>query len=125
MGRDERGSAVVEFVLVSVLVVVIVLALLQLAMALYVRNTLTAAAAEGARFGAASGRTPDDAAIHTQQLIEMTLPAEFAADIAAGTENVAGVPTVVIEVRSALPVLAWFGPSDGIQVRAHAMQESP
>jgi len=125
MAKDDRGSAVVEFVLVSVLVVIVVLALLQVAIALYVRNTLMAAAAEGARFGAAYGRTPDDAALHTQRLIETTLPPEYADGVAAGTENVAGVPTVVVEVRAALPVLAWFGPDDGIRVRAHAMRESP
>ncbi|MFL6070543.1 MAG: TadE/TadG family type IV pilus assembly protein, partial [Actinomycetes bacterium] len=39
----EAGSAVVEFVLVSVLVVVLVLALVQVAFALHIRNTLVSA----------------------------------------------------------------------------------
>lgn len=125
MRCDDRGSAVVEFVLVSVLVVFIILGLLQVAFALYVRNTLVAAATEGARFGAASGRTPDDAALHTERLIEMTMPAGYADDVTAGTDEVAGVSTVVVEVHAALPVLAWFGPGDGIVVHGHAMMELP
>ncbi len=125
MDHDDRGSAVVEFVLVSVLVVFVVLALVQVAFALYVRNTLVAAAAEGARFGASAGRTPDDAALHTQRLIEMTLPPGYSDDVSAGVELVAGVPSVVVEVRAAVPLVAWFGPAEGITARGHAMSETP
>ena len=39
-GGAEDGSAVVEFVLVSVLVVVLLLALVQVGLALHIRNTL-------------------------------------------------------------------------------------
>ena len=46
--RDERGSAVVDFVLVSMLVVPLFLGILQVGLYLYVRNTVTAAASEGA-----------------------------------------------------------------------------
>ncbi len=55
---DDDGSAIVEFVLVSVLVVVLILALVQLGVALYIRNSLVAAAAEGARYAAADNREP-------------------------------------------------------------------
>src|SRR5699024_8700584 len=48
--NDERGSAVVEFVLVSVLVVTLLLGVLQLTLALHVRNTVVDAAGEGARY---------------------------------------------------------------------------
>ncbi|MFZ0325182.1 MAG: TadE/TadG family type IV pilus assembly protein [Actinomycetes bacterium] len=125
MVDDDHGSAVVEFVLVSVLVVFVVLALLQVCFALYVRNTLVAAAAEGARFGAADGGTAQDAALHTRRLIEMTLPASYSADVSAGTEQVAGVPSVVVEVKAPLPVVAWFGWGDGVVARGHAMMELP
>ena len=48
-GRGERGAAVVDFVLVLVVLVPLFLGLLQVGLVLHVRNTLTAAASEGAR----------------------------------------------------------------------------
>ena len=48
----ERGSAVVDFVLVSILIVTLLLAVLQVAVYVHVRNVVTASAQEGARFAA-------------------------------------------------------------------------
>ena len=48
----ERGSAVVDFVLVSVLILTLLLAVLQVAVYVHLRNVVTASAQEGARFGA-------------------------------------------------------------------------
>jgi len=121
---SDEGSALVEFVLVSVLVVALMLALVQLGIALHIRNTLVAAAAEGARYAAAQNREPGDGAAYTTDLIEETLPGSFAHGVTAGYENVAGVPTVVVEVRAQLPVIGWLGPSNTLVVRGHAMEES-
>jgi hypothetical protein len=115
----------VEFVLVSTLVVVVVLALAQLSCALLVRNTLVAAATEGARFGAFQGSTPADGAAHTRRLLAMTLPDAYAEDVSAGYEDVHGVPTVVVRVRAALPLIAWWGPSQTITEQGHAVVEQP
>ena len=49
--RDERGSAVVDFVLVMIILVPLFLGILQVALVLHVRNTLTAAASDGATAG--------------------------------------------------------------------------
>lgn len=114
----------VEFVLVSILVVALVLALVQLGMALHIRNSLVAAAAEGARYAASSDRDPVDGAEYTRRLIEQTLPGEFAGDVTAGYEDVQGVPTIVVEIRTDLPVVGWIGPSDALVVQGHAMEES-
>ena len=59
--RDERGAAVVDVVLVLVVLVPLVLGVVQVALVMHVRNTLASAAAEGARYGAAQGRSPADA----------------------------------------------------------------
>jgi Flp pilus assembly protein TadG len=115
---------VVEFVLVAVLVVMLVLALLQVAFALYVRNTLISAAGEGARFAAAANQTPEGGAQHTRVLITESLPDEYAADVQAGYQTVAGVPTIVVTVRANLPVFGWLGPGDVLSVSGHAMEES-
>jgi Flp pilus assembly protein TadG len=120
----DAGSAVVEFVLVSILVVVLVLAVLQVAVALHIRNTLISASSEGARFAAASDREPEDGAQHTRELIVTSLPDEFASDVSGRYVDVQGVSTIEVEIRADLPVFGWFGPSDSLTVRGHAMEES-
>ncbi len=67
--RRERGSAVVDFVLVMVLLVPLVLGIVQLGLVLHVRNTLTAAASDGARAGAPLGATPEDAEVRARRMI--------------------------------------------------------
>lgn len=123
--RDDRGSAIVEFTLVGVLLTVLFLALLQLGLALHVRNTLLAAAAEGARYAANADRDPDDGAAVTRRLIRQSLADTFAAGVTSGFETVDGVPTVYVQVETTLPVVGLLGPSRGLRVRGHAMEESP
>ncbi|WP_233492303.1 TadE family protein [Blastococcus sp. TF02A-30] len=48
----ERGSAVVDFVMVSLLIMTLLLAVLQVAVYVHVRNVVTASAQEGARYAA-------------------------------------------------------------------------
>ena len=121
--RDDSGSAVVDFTLVGILLTFLFLALLQLGLALHVRNTLVASAAEGARWGANADRTPADGAAVTRQLIRDSLADSFADDVTSGTETVDGVTTVVIRVQARLPVFGLLGPPRAISVRGHAMQE--
>ena len=129
MGRrlldaDDDGSAVVEFTLVGVLLTVLFLGVLQLGLALHVRNTLTASAAEGARYAANADREPADGVAVTRQLIRDSLADSFARDVTSGTETVDGVPTVFVEVRARLPLVGLLGPPRGIVVRGHALKES-
>jgi Flp pilus assembly protein TadG len=115
---------VVEFVLVSVLVVVLLLAVVQLGLALHIRNTLVSAAGEGARFAAASDRTPGDGAEHTRALIRQGLPDGYADQVSSRYTTVEGVLTIEVEVRANLPVFGWIGPSGTLVVTGHAMEES-
>ncbi|MGA9343523.1 MAG: TadE family protein, partial [Nocardioidaceae bacterium] len=55
--RSQRGSAIADFALVSVVLVPLFFGILQLALIWHVRTTLTSAASEGARYGAAFDRT--------------------------------------------------------------------
>ena len=63
----ERGSAVVDFVLVLVVLVPLFLGILQVALVLLVRNTLAAAASEGARYAATLDRGPADGVARTRE----------------------------------------------------------
>lgn len=131
MGRSpapeggDRGSAVVEFTLVGVLLTALFLSLLQLGLALHVRNTLLASAAEGARYAANADRTRDDGEAVTRRLIRDSLADSLAGRVTSGVETVDGVPTVYVQVEARLPVIAFLGPSRGIRVRGHALEEGP
>lgn len=121
---DERGAAVVDFVLVSLVLVPLVLGLVQVALVLHVRNTLTAAATEGARYAATVDRRPEDGIARTRAQIAGALADRFAGDISAGDTEVGGVPTVEVRVHAAVPPLGLWGPAVSLDVAGHAVRES-
>ena len=122
--RDERGSAVVDFALVSLVLVPLVLGLIQVGLVLHVRNTLAAAATEGARYGATIDRSPADGAARTRRQIDDALAARFAQDVSARRESVGGVATVVVTVHADVPPLGLWGPGVGLTVTGHGVQET-
>ncbi len=121
--RDERGSAVVDFALVSVLVLALFLAVLQLGFALHVRNTLISCASEGARYGARADAEPGDGTARTRELVTASLSARYAADVTAGVAVVAGARVVTVRVRAPLPVFGPLGISGGLDVTGRAFEE--
>jgi Flp pilus assembly protein TadG len=60
--RGDRGAAVVDFVLVSVLLVMVLFGVLQVAVYFYARNIVAASTADAARFAATAG-TPASAGV--------------------------------------------------------------
>lgn len=123
--EPDRGSAIVDFVLVSGLVTLLFAGLLQLALALHVRNTLIDCAAEGARYAALADRTAGDGADRTRQLISMSLSDSLAPEVDAGYTSVGGVPVAEVRVGARLPVLGLLGPEGVLMVTGHAVREDP
>ena len=123
MDDRERGAAVVEFVLVMVLLVPLVLGIAQVALVLHVRNTLAAAASEGARASAPLGASPADGAARTRSMIRQALDDRYATDVSAAWTTVADLPGAEVEVRTRVPALGLFGPSVPLTVRGHAIRE--
>lgn len=122
-GRDEHGAAVPEFVLVSVLLLLVFSVVLQLGLALWTRNTLIAAAQEGARMAARADATPAMGQARTQQVIRAQLADRYADDVTVGRESADGVQTVSVRVRAPLPVLGPFGPDRALDVTGRAFAE--
>jgi Flp pilus assembly protein TadG len=116
----ERGSAVVDFVLVGSLLTVFFLAVIQLTLVLHVRNTLIDAASSGARYGTLADRTPADARERTADLIGTALNADFARDISTSEASFQGIRTLEVTVRTPLPVIGLIGPGAALEVRGHA-----
>lgn len=121
--EQEVGAAVVDFVLVSMVLVPLVLGLVQVALVLHVRNTLTAAATEGARYGATVDRGPGHAARRARQRIDEALAARFADGVTARSASVDGVVTIVVRVQARVPALGLWGPGVAIDVEGHAVEE--
>ena len=92
---------------------------------MYVRSTLVAAAAEGARYGADADRTPADGVRRTQDLLAQSLSPSYARDVTADYAVVDGLPTVVVRVRAPLPLLGLVGPGGDLVVEGHALAELP
>ncbi|MFL6091085.1 MAG: TadE/TadG family type IV pilus assembly protein [Aeromicrobium sp.] len=120
---EERGSAVVDFVLVMVVLIPLVLGIVQTGLVLHVRNTLTAAASDGARAGAPLGAGPDDAARRARELITTALADGFADDVTARETIVDGISVIEVVVRARVPALGLFGPAVELKVDGHAVKE--
>ena len=123
-GESERGSAVVDAVLVGGLLGLLVLAVLQLVLAVHVRTTLVDCAGEGARFGALADRDPQAGVQRARDLIAADLSEAYADDVEAGRETFDGLETVVVRVRAPLPLLGLLGPRT-LVVEGHARAGAP
>jgi len=121
----DRGSAVVDFVLVGGLLVLLFVAVLQLALALHVRNVLIDSAAQGARYGALAGHDPQDGAARTRALVAAELSGAYARDVTVERVDVDGVALVDVRVAAPLPLVGLLGPPAHLVVHGHAPVEGP
>ncbi len=121
--RDQRGSAVVDFVLVLVVLMPLVLGIVHVALVLHVRNTLTSAATEGARYAATVDRGPADGVTRTREEIKAALASRFADRVSARVVEVAGAPAVEVRVVADVPPLGLWGPATHLEVAGHAIEE--
>jgi len=121
--RSQAGSAVVDLVLVLVVVVPLLLGVLQVALVLHVRNTLTAAASEGARYAATADRPLEAGVVRTRDQIADALASRFARDVSVAPALVGGAPGVRVRVVAEVPPLGLWGPSVRLVATGHAVEE--
>ena len=108
--RDgERGSAVVDFVFVSVLIVALLLAVLQVAVYVHVRNVVTASAQEGARYAANADVASDQGAGRTVDIVARATSTQTARGLACSSAEEAepgsGLTLVVVRCSGSVPSL--------------------
>jgi Flp pilus assembly protein TadG len=117
----EDGNAVVEFALVGMIVLLLTLSVAQVAVYLWQRNVLMGSLSEGARVGAAQGRTPAEGQQRAATLIRE-----------AGGRGVAGLQItsseqgdlVVVQAQGELrPVLLPLFPTVPVQMTASMHKE--
>jgi hypothetical protein len=122
--RDDSGAAVVDFVLGLVILVPLFLGIFQVALVLHVRNTLTSAASEGARYAATADRPPGAGVAKAREQISGALAARFARHVTAHAARVHGAPGVEVDVVADVPTLGLWGPAVRLQVSGHAVEEA-
>lgn len=123
--RCDRGSAVVDFVLVLGILIPMLFGILQVALVLQVRNTLAAAASDGARYGATYDHTVDDGVTRTREEINGALASRFAQSVTPQPAVVDGAPGLAIVVRAHVPALGIGGPGIDLTEVGHAVLERP
>jgi Flp pilus assembly protein TadG len=102
----------------------LVLGLIQVGLVMHVRNTLAAAATEGARYGATIDRTPGDAVARTREQVRGAVADRFARDVTARRASVDGVQTVVVTIHAKVPPLGLWGPAVDLSLTGHGVQET-
>jgi hypothetical protein len=112
-------------VLVLVVLVPVFLGILQVALVLFVRNTLTAAASEGARYAATLDRGPSDGVARTRSQISGALAARYARGVSAREVVIDGAPAIEVTVHVVVPALGIGGPAVTLDVSGHAPEEQP
>jgi hypothetical protein len=110
--------------MVSGLVLLLGVGVFQLGLVLYVRNTLIACAAEGARMGARADAGSADAVARTRDLVISALSPAYAQDVtSAPSTTAAGVRVVEVTVSAPMPVIGLLGPSGTLTVTGRAFDE--
>ena len=123
--RSERGSAVVDFVMILLVLLPLFAGLLQLSLVLHVRNTLSSAAAEGSRRAAVVGATPEDGEAKAAEQIVGTLNEKYAQDIDIRETEIGGAPAYEVVIIAEVPALGLGGPAIKLEVSGNAIIESP
>ena len=123
----EQGSAVVDFVLVSVLILTLLLAVLQVAVYVHVRDVVVASAQEGARYAANADVDPSAGAARTVQMVGRATSRGTAEGLActSGEEpDASGLTLVVVRCTGSVPsLLAALGDLLPVTATGRAIKE--
>lgn len=123
--RGDDGSAVAEFVFVSVFLIVLVLAILQVAMILHMRNVAVAAVVDGARYAANADRDCADGTAKARELIEDAIAKADVVEAGCEPGVVGNTEVVRVTATVRLPLLLLdLMPTDvTIEVQGRAVKE--
>lgn len=123
MSPRDRGAAVVDFVVVTVVLVPLTLGIMQLALVLYVRNVTSDAASQAARYAAAVGRSPGDGVAQVRRQLAGVLADRYTRDVDARRTVLGGAPGVEVTIDVRVPALGLGGPGVSFRVAGHAREE--
>ncbi len=107
----------VELALVLPVLLLILIAIVQFALVYHARDVATTAAQEGARLAAAEGRTPEEGAARTRDVLESGL-GETGAGFSVTAEDTG--ETVVVDASGDYPLIIPWVTGNSIPIKAEA-----
>jgi Flp pilus assembly protein TadG len=117
----ERGAAVVEFVLVSVVALALAMAVAQLGLFLWERNALMGSVSEGARVAATEGRGVADGRRVATELLRRSAGTRVASAVPIEGTEAGGV--VTLRAQGTLPSFVPGVPGLPVRVTARMHDE--
>ncbi|MFM7013579.1 MAG: TadE/TadG family type IV pilus assembly protein [Actinomycetota bacterium] len=108
---NERGSAAVDFVLVSFPLLILVNAVIFITLFSYVRTVVLDATIEGARYAALADQDLRAGELRAQQIILESIGSLVKVDIAASESSVGSIETIAFRSIARFPFDAsdaWF-----------------
>ncbi len=121
----DRGSAPVEFSLVSTLVVAVTLAVLQVVFVAHVRAIAVDSAIAGAARAALADTTDADGVARTRELIDVGLAAGLVRGVTSSAGALNGHAIVAVDVTVAIPVIGPWLTVGETTVTGRAFREDP
>lgn len=121
--RLDRGSAPVEFVLVSGLLIGLSLAVLQVAFVAHVRAVAVDSVIAGAAHAALADTTDDEGLERARLLVGLGVAADLVRDVSLRSETIDGKPLVTITADLAVPLVGPWIPLATVQVAGRAFRE--
>ena len=120
----QDGSAVVDFILVSIPMLLIAISTIGITFTSYSRTVLTDAAIEGARFGSLADQDLNSGIVRSRELVAAALGARFPVRI-QGREYFAGtIKSIEISIETLLPGIGLIPGGDLLMVQAGATVET-
>lgn len=119
---NDRGSAIVDFVLVAPILLALALAVVQLILVMHVRTVLISAAAEGARAASLADSIAVVGERRARAIIEESVAASVVENIEVQPVLRGGNMLMAIDIDARLPLIGMFGPTL-LHVQGHALQE--
>ena len=120
----QDGSAVVDFILVSIPMLLIAISTIGITFTSYSRTVLMDAAIEGARFGSLADQDLASGMSRSRELVVAALGARFPVRI-QGREYLAGsLKSIEISIETLLPGIGFVPGGDSLSVQAGATVEA-
>ena len=116
-GRYEHGQAMVELAIVLPVLLLLLIAIVQFALVYHARDVATTAAQEGARLAAAEGRTPEEGAARTRDVLKSGL-GDTSAGFSVTAEDTG--ETVVVNASGDYPLIIPWVTGNSIPIKAEA-----
>ena len=125
IGELDRGSAPVEFSLVSVLLVAVVLSVLQVAFIAHVRAVAIDSAIAGAACAALADTSNSEGVARTKDLLALGMGSSLVRSVTVADSAIAGRHSIDVTVKLAVPAIGPWLPVAETSVRGRAFREVP